>query len=444
MTPVLSPGLSSTSSLTSPTLSRAASSVQTLAELIVSASSTSLVEVPAQVVREEGLRHAKLKLDARHYKKPSFRLQLLEVLRKLHVRGWSTAQIPPDDIVIQKVSGALTNAVFFVSCATVPGTRTLLLRVYGPSSGSLISRPKELHILHILSSKYKIGPRVYGTFDNGRIEEYFDSTTLTSADIRDPQISRWVGARMAELHSVDIAAVYGAQSFPQNEKNGGFEIAANIESWLPPAQAVLNMPNVPEELVHEFDLPRFKEEWNRFLAWVLKRPQTFGTRRVFAHNDAQYGNLLRLKDDSEGVDEHRQIIVVDFEYAAPNPAAYDIGNHFHEWSANYHCPTPHLLDPARYPTLEERRNFYASYIRHAATISEDPVLEEQDMHDLMDQLDKDVLVWGAASHAGWAIWGIVQARDDVEAGVSEPEFDYFGYAKGRMASFRKDLQGLGI
>jgi len=274
---------------------------------------------------------------------------------------------------------------------------------------------------------------------------------------------------MAELHSVDIESVYGAESLslPSNDKSGGFEIAANVESWLPPAHAVLNMPNIPEELLHEFDLPRFKKEWNRYLSYVSKRPHTFGTRRVFAHNDAQYGNLLRLKDSSESVDEHRQvskpfgrfgrnhanhirciigsqIIVVDFEYAAPNPAAYDIANHFHEWTANYHCPTPHILEPSRYPTVEERRNFYASYIRHAVIIAEDPVLEDNDLLELMDELDKDVLIWGAASHAGWAIWGIVQAREDVEAGVTEPDFNYFGYAKGRMAAFRKDLKDLGI
>ncbi|KDR84824.1 hypothetical protein GALMADRAFT_293572 [Galerina marginata CBS 339.88] len=378
-----------------------------------------------------------------HYKKSPFCLQLLEILRKLHVRVWSTAQISPEDVIIHKVSGALTNAVFFVSCPTVPSARTLLLRVYGSSSGSLISRPRELHTLHVLSSQYKIGPRVYGTFDNGRIEEYFDSVTLTAADIRDPITSQWIGARMADLHSVDIDVVYEAGSLPLNE-NRGFEIAANVSSWLDPAEQVLNLPAVSEATSRELDLPRFKKEWARYLCWSLNRPHSFGTRRVFAHNDAQYGNLLRLKDGSEGVDEHRQIIVVDFEYAAPNPAAFDIANHFHEWTANYHCPTPHVLIPSRYPTFEERRNFYTSYIRHAAMLAEDPGLSDADLDKMITELDRDVLIWGAASHAGWAIWGIIQAREDLEAAVTELEFDYIGYAKGRMTAFRKDLQEFGI
>jgi len=233
-----------------------------------------------------------------------FRAELLKVLLKLDVPSWTTQKIALKDIVVTKVSGALTNAVFFVSYPTAPTLQTLLLRVYGPSTGLLISRPRELHTLHILSSRYKIGPRVYGTFDNGRIEEYFDSVTLTSADIRDPQISRWIGARMAELHSVDVRAV-DSSSFSSNPC--GMEVVANVRSWLGPAEAVLGLPGISDATRQELDLARFRDEWDRYVRQLLNRPRTLGTRRVFAHNDAQYNNLLRLKNGGEGLDEHRQV-----------------------------------------------------------------------------------------------------------------------------------------
>jgi choline kinase len=373
------------------------------------------------------------------YKKPQLKIQLLEILRKLKVPLWSTAPISPEDIDIRKVSGALTNAVFFVSLPSIPTAKTLLLRVYGSSSGSLISRPRELHILHVLSSRYKIGPRVYGTFDNGRIEEFFDSVTLTSSDIRDPQISRWIAARMAELHCVDIEAV-GGSADPQ-----GYESLANVSSWLAPAEEVLALPGISDATRQELDIKRFKEEWTKFNSWVLARPRKFGSRRVFAHNDAQYGNLLRLKDGTEaGIEEHRQIIVVDFEYAGPNPAAFDIANHFIEWCADYHGSTPHLLNATRYPSWEERKNFYLTYIRHSYVLADGPELDDKALNAMAAELDRDVLVWGAASHAQWAIWGLVQAREDIEAGNTEPEFDYVGYATGRMASFHTVLRSLNL
>ena len=115
--------------------------------------------------------------------------QLLGILHGLRIPTWSHRAITADTVKIQKVSGSLTNAVFFVSCPSIPHTSILLLRIYGPSSGSLISRPRELHILHALSSRYHIGPRVYGTFENGRVEEYFDSGALTAADLRDAKVS---------------------------------------------------------------------------------------------------------------------------------------------------------------------------------------------------------------------------------------------------------------
>ena len=230
----------------------------------------------------------------RQYKSPEFAFLLLHLLRdELGVPGW--ADLPTDTpstlLHIHKISGALTNAVFFISIPPTPiyiaplspsaidhhpktsgpatpvrsppphhpltvleelergrqditpmGTPrphraassvddrikarqeeeaeaarpppppnvvsleapTVLLRVYGPSSGALISRKTELHILHTLSSDYAIGPRVLGTFGNGRIEEYFHSRALVKEEMRDERVSRWIGRRMRELHQVPL------------------------------------------------------------------------------------------------------------------------------------------------------------------------------------------------------------------------------------------------
>jgi len=339
----------------------------------------------------------------------------------------------------------------------MPCTPTLLLRIYGHSSESLISRLQELHTLHVLSSRYHIGPKVYGTFANGRIEEYFDSITLTPSDLRDKTISRWIGARMAELHSVDIDVVEYRSS--RGAKGWTTGVEKNIKSWLPPARNVLLLPGVSESTRMAIDLDSFEKDWVRFMRWVSKMEAVDGaSKRVFAHNDAQYGNLLRLKRLTEGAPEHRQvshswmlllahclivlhlkIIVVDFEYASPNPAAFDIANHFHEWTANYHSSTPHLLDPTRYPSYEERRNFYLAYLEHSTAPSNGRISESK-----LQQLDRQVRIWGPASHAMWAVWGIVQAREDIEGGVVEPEFDYMGYARSRLEGFSREVKALGI
>jgi choline kinase len=138
-------------------------------------------------------------------------------------------------------------------------------------------------------------------------------------------------------------------------------------------------------------------------------------------------------------DRRSQIIVVDFEYASPNSAAFDIANHFHEWTANYHGPTPHLLDPTRYPTQTQRDNFYTAYLQAQASAPTN--VSKSDL----DAIDALVRAWSPASHAMWAVWGLVQARDELEQpGDTEPEFDYIGYARCRFELFRRGVEELKI
>ncbi|KAF8527906.1 choline kinase cytoplasm [Hysterangium stoloniferum] len=375
-------------------------------------------QVPKQAITAKGLTHAPGMLDARAYKLPQFKLDLLKILSTLHLADWERIEIPAA-VLIEKVSGSLTNAIFFVS---YPGVVTLLLRIYGPSSSSLISRTHELNMLHVLSSRYGIGPRVYGTFDNGRVEEYFSSTALTPAEMRDKEVSRWVGMRMAELHRVDL------MNFDWVDGSGSEGVKKKVRKWLAVAKDVVRLAKEAGSAsvgrLEELDLDQFGVEWERYWVWLMAWEREHGrSPRVFAHNDTQYGNLLRLKKLGKGEAPHHRIIVVDFEYASLNPAAFDIGNHFHEWTADYHGTRPHELDVSQYPSKEERYNFYGGYLETSAT-------EEN-----VRWLDASVMAWSAASHGMWAVWGVVQGRDDVLS-EGQSDFDYVGYAASRMRLFR--------
>ena len=101
--------------------------------------------------------------------------------RALKLQGWARTSdeatpLDPELLQLKRISGAFTNAVFFVSYRAPAGLRpppTVLLRVYGSGSNALLSRRTELLILHTLSSLYEIGPHIMGTFANGRVEEFY-------------------------------------------------------------------------------------------------------------------------------------------------------------------------------------------------------------------------------------------------------------------------------
>jgi choline kinase len=151
-------------------------------------------------------------------------------------------------------------------------------------------------MLHILSSRYHFGPRIYGTFTNGRIEEYFESVTLVPSDLRNKRISQWIASRMAELHSVDLTVIEGPLTIsPLEGKSWEVGVKRNVKAWVLPAQEVLALQHVPEAVRQTLNMDRFYEHWMRYLRWVSHVEKIEGaSRRVFAHNDTQYGNILRL------------------------------------------------------------------------------------------------------------------------------------------------------
>jgi choline kinase len=152
-------------------------------------------------------------------------------------------------------------------------------------------------------------------------------------------------------------------------------------------------------------------------------------------NDTQYGNLLLLDQAlPQGMPDHHRYIVIDFEYAAPNPRGYDIANHFHEWRADYHHPThAHSLRPHfPYPSPEQREEFYRAYLSVAmdASNGQEIMGKRADVAaDRVAALEREVRIWSPACSVFWALWGIVQAEEQIGALIDEregyeAEFDY--------------------
>ncbi|KAJ2714393.1 hypothetical protein H4R19_001753 [Coemansia spiralis] len=364
-------------------------------------------------------------------------------------------------VTVDRLSGAMTNCVYMVAVAgrhIGRGGREMpakyLLRVYGTGVDEFLSRENELYWLRQLSA-LGFGPRLYGIFGNGRLEEFLESTTLQKEDLRHPSTSKHIARRMSELHALvsyyrPFPGAATAANAPAAIANGGPNLWINIDAWL--------------LLVHK--------KWTRISAVCSGNPScaailaswadletAVGRLRahieggkspvVFAHDDLQYGNILRLRDTGE-------LVVVDFEYAGYNYRGFDIANHFCEWMADYHGPIPHLLDEARYPTAAQRECFLRTYVKakafldanmkaEAGLVESDAVhairlravnLNEDRLSAEVAALEREVAPFVAASHLHWGIWGLLQACS------SEIDFDYVGYATQRLSIFLRQVANL--
>ncbi|KAK9350723.1 kinase-like domain-containing protein [Lipomyces doorenjongii] len=442
--------------------------------------------------------------------------ELLALTHRLKIARWRSVPISEhSQIKVTRISGALTNAVYCVTAPakylyqnyeqhhlpqhavdslsnpahprrkSVPSLKIqhvpqLLLRIYGPNTSQIINRATELALLKRLSSR-NIGPRILGIFANGRFEQFLKAQTLTKEDIRSPDVSKVIAKRMRELHDgIDLTF---------DERSQGPGAWKNFDKWAIDAKVVLDKldetighmqgmndtgglgPPWSTRRVLRADWMTFMEAVMSYREWLDKeigRPEVLAKGLVFAHNDAQYGNLLRVEPPSGSpllrpANEHKTLVVIDFEYASPNVRGCDISNHFCEWMSDYHDPErPQDIHSEMFPTEQDGLRFIESYVAHGLDAYED--IDRIDRE--IAALSREAIIWRPAIHLGWCMWGIISAPIENEPeedsdgfvdledpaiethseaqGLEAPQFDYLDYASQKASLFWGDIANLGI
>lgn len=447
-----------------------------------------------------------------HLPNDYFRQDLINLIHEMRMPGWSlvTVEMAPDlDIV--KISGALTNSVYAVKApklvlaalkkekqALIAQSQchyhlrkpvSLLLRIYGLQVGFLIDRSKELETIAQLS-ELNIGPKLLGTFANGRFEQFLNAKPLTKEDMRCPEVSVQIARRMRELHD--------RVPLTKSEKERGCRCFRDLNKWIPLAEKHLALfeakaPGITNAVMNydhetvtdgEMDLlnqyllrpqgsiasnrentpSQTKRTFDDFLNAVNDYANKLKTKYandeiVFCHNDTQYGNILRLEPPKGSPllipqNEYRQLVVIDFEYSGPNIRGWDIANHFCEWMSDFHDPkVPHHIWLDKYPDPAQRELFLQAYVEHGLEVFEERVIDA-----CVNKLKSEIKDFLPLVNACWGIWGIVQmptdAEDklrieeieknpDYEVAPNSPEldveetdeFDYLSYASEKINLF---------
>ena len=161
----------------------------------------------------------------------------------------------------------------------------------------LIDRESELSILRRLARK-KIGPRMLGTFTNGRFEQFFQARTLTAKDIRNPETSKHIAKRMRELHD-------GIELLEEERDEGAF-VWRNWDKWKNRCEEVIQYLDDQilagkqgsmncradawknRGLVCGVEWPVFRAAVRKYRDWLYEQYGGIDKLReklVFAHND---------------------------------------------------------------------------------------------------------------------------------------------------------------
>lgn len=114
------------------------------------------------------------------------------------------------------------------------------------------------------------------------------------------------------------------------------------------------------------------------------------------------------------------VTFIDYEYAVPSPAAFDLCNHFAEWGG-FDC------DYNALPTKSQRREFITEFVRSYFSLL--PGQSEHDEAFEIQKLADEVDLYRGVPGFYWGIWALIQAT------ISDIDFDYASYAETRLGEY---------
>lgn len=307
--------------------------------------------------------------------------------------SWADA-IDAKDMEIVALSGGMTNEIF--RCSWKKGLedekpRNVLVRIYGAESANVFfDREYEIRAFQSIS-RLGHGPRLLASFPNGRIEEFLNARTLSAPDLKNPEISDKIAAKLWEFHHLEI---------PGSREP---KLWVRLRSWLSKALEVCH-----DNEIAEFQLDCMEEEIDN-LEMMLMDDQRIG----FCHNDLQYANVMFNDDD-------KSVTLIDYDCSSYDYVAFDIANHFCEMAGNYHSNQPHVLDYNKYPDLEERVRFIKEYLNTSGQ-----TIKDKEVEQILEYIEKYTLV----CHIHWSLWSLISGH------LNNIEFNFVDYARQRFQQY---------
>ncbi|XP_003739328.3 choline/ethanolamine kinase [Galendromus occidentalis] len=343
-----------------------------------------------------------------------------KICREFLSGSWKS--ISSNDMVFKTVGGGLSNLLYYCS---LPETHTplcgepsqVLMRMYGQIQGDQDASTITESIICTLLSERALGPKLFGVFPGGRLEEYIPARALVTEQIREPEISLSISRKLARLHALQAPLT--------KEPTWLFD---NMEKWLAVRNEIL--PNSIPKAVKPFAKKLMEFDYKREMAWlreIFKRAQS---PVMFCHNDLQEGNILHMESkESDGSSADENLVFIDFEYCSYNYRGFDIANHFCEWAYDYSHPEYPLFKESidQYPTEEQRRAFLEEYLKtlKSSSIHGDIDPKVNTIEHLLEETETFTL----ASHIMWSLWSLNSAHS------SKINFGYWEYGAARLRRY---------
>ena len=244
------------------------------------------------------------------------------------------------------------------------------------------NNPLEETIIVYQLSKKGYGPKLYGIFNGGRLDEYIPSHTLKHEELQDENIIRDLAINYARLHSIKVPLQNKIHIVDQRIRS---KLVASDEEYsvmaarhfTPQVVQTLTSLGIDVAKLQSFD---YKNEWT----WIMGMRKQIKSRKVMSSYDCNFLNVL-VRDD-EVPDGESRIVLIDHEATLVGYRSQNIGCHFMNWMLKWKSRTDKRsgLD---YPCEQKRRTFITSYLMEQKRLSYIPDFDENGF----DSVDKVML-----------------------------------------------------
>ena len=311
----------------------------------------------------------------------------LDTISKFLNQEWCQTTEP--DINITRLQGGYVNTLYIVenkSEKVKNEPKKLILRFYGGnffgddkralSKDLPMSSEVEESLIFYTQSKNLNGPKLYGIFPGGRVEEFISSHCLTHEEALRLDIIVDTAKAYARFHCQDPLPL------DRTKKNCMFKI-------LPFDSRVFETPEI-KSLGIDFS-PLLSIDRESETEFVKKIHDRVETKEGLLHIDCQYLNVLVREQEPEP--GQLKTVMIDYEACMYGPRYCDIASHFYT----------HMLDATRkdtklsghdLPDEQTRRQFMREYLKEIQRLKPedfDPKIDNEE--HLMMETDLGLMLY---------------------------------------------------
>ena len=224
-----------------------------------------------------------------------------------------------------------------------------------------------------------IGPKLFGVFNGGRVEEYIPSHRITDDDFEDPRIVTQLARKLARFHALQP---------PISKKPRDVYKAAEMNYAQYDASG---FQTIIDYIEHEDGKALVEFDWRSEIEWTRNTEPKINGRFVLVQGDMDKNNVL-VRDEPDTFNE--RVILIDYEFAAIDYRGRDFGKFFP-------LKTIETSDQgivkfvSEYPDEKWRHTFITKYLRMTKELATNEFDEQglDSVDHLMMEADFFVLSW---------------------------------------------------